>query len=194
MVEIWGLLKAKVVRERKKVLRKWSEPRRNSQWQRKAMDFRTSVVFNIPFSIIAHALLLYTVISLHYPKSSGKVSFIQFLCINGTQGKRRMECICITFVCSFHFQANLQAHRAAGAEAEMQKRDWESNRIRKVNKKCPERPCTALPPPWPIICKDILWIGTGFLTKLQMGTQNIHLERERKWEIMLRAPGRRRQT
>jgi len=52
-----------------------------------------------------------------------------------------------------------------------------------------------LPLPWPSPHKDILWMGTGFLTELQTGAQSIHFKCEGKHEmIMLRALGRGKQN
>lgn len=52
-----------------------------------------------------------------------------------------------------------------------------------------------LPLPWPSSHKDILWMGTGFLTELQIEAQSIHFKCERKHEmIMLRALGRGKQN
>lgn len=132
---MWRLGQAKVVREREKVLGRW--PRDQSSGEipsdRERLWILGQYGFLFHFQLLP-VLYCYKQGCPSISPVSVQVSFLQLLCINGTQGKEGTEWLCVVCLCKEGFPGQCpfpQLQRAAGAEAEMQNRDGES--IKKVD-------------------------------------------------------------
>lgn len=198
---MWRLGLAKVVREREKVLGRW--PRDQSSGEipsdRERLWILGQYGFLFHFQLLP-VLYCYKQGCPSISPVSVQVSFLQLLCINGTQGKEGTV-LCCVFVqrgLSRAVSVSRQIRNCKEQQGQKQrcKTEMENPSKKLMRHERPERRwLLLLRLPWPAVHKHIVRTGTGFLTELQMGAQNIHFELEKKCEVvMLRVPGRSKQN